>query len=105
MANVKYISKVILSDGSLYYIKDSKAIRAGETVTGDVVIDGKIKANHLFIMSSEVVETAPANVLVRDVETGEVKTRDIDLLLKDIGGYSCEESDLENGILTLKLGK
>lgn len=102
----KYVSKVILSDGSVYYIKDSNALPiSGGTITGDVTVDNKITAKKLFIMSVETIVTTPTNVLVQDDETNEIKKRSTDVLLKDIGGYSCEESDLANGILTLKLGK
>ena len=103
---VKYIKKIILSDGSTYYIKDTNALeKSGGTITGDLEIDGKIQANHLFIMSTETMINNPTNVLVQDESTKEIKKRDIDLLLGDIGGYSCKEDDLANGVLTLKLGK
>lgn len=101
----KYITKVTLSNGKTYIIKDNSAIRAGETITGDVDVDAKIRTNQLFIMSSETMLYTPTNVLVEDESTHEIKKRDTNLLLEDIGGYSCQEEDLENGILTLKLGK
>jgi hypothetical protein len=102
----KYISKVTLSDGSTYFVKDDEALKkSGGTVTGDVVVDGKIEANHLFILAVETMLYTPTNVLTQDESTNEIKKRDIDNLLEDIGGYSCNESDLADGILTLKLGK
>ena len=36
--------------------------------------------------------TSATNVLVQDESTGEIKKRDTDNLLEDIGGYSCTES-------------
>lgn len=102
---IKYITKVTLSNGKTYLVKDTGALRAGETITGNVDIDAELKAKKLFILSSETMQYTPTNVLVADESTNEVKKRDIDLLLEDIGGYSCKEDDLENGILTLKLGK
>lgn len=102
---IKYISKVQLSDGSIYYIKDSEALRAGGRITGDLTVDGKIKTNNLFIMSVKIMEYKPTNVLVEDETDNSIKKRSTDLLLEDIGGYSCVEDDLENGILTLKKGK
>lgn len=104
--NVRYISKVQLSDGSVYYIKDRNALQAsGGTMTGDLEVDAKIKANKLYIMTIEVMTYTPTNVLVEDESTNEIKKRSTDLLLKDIGGYSCDESKLSDGILKLKLGK
>lgn len=103
---VKYISKIILSDGSVYYIKDSNALpKTGGTITGNVEVDGYIQSNKLFILSVETMNYKPTNVLVQDDNTKEIKKRSTDVLLEDIGGYSCTESDLANGILTLKLGK
>ncbi len=103
---IRYISKVQLSDGSIYYIKDRNALQAsGGTMTGDLEVDAKIQANKLFIMSIEVMTYRPTNVLVEDETSHEIKKRSTDILLEDIGGYSCKESDLANGILTLKLGK
>lgn len=103
---IKYISKVILSDGSVYYIKDSQALKAsGGRMTGDLAVDTKITTNKLFIMSIETMIDRPTNVLVEDENTKEIKKRSTDILLQDIGGYSCVENDLADGILTLKLGK
>lgn len=104
--NVRYISKVQLSDGSVYYIKDRNALQAsGGTMTGDLEVDAKIQANKLYIMAIEVMTYTPTNVLVEDESTNEIKKRSTDLLLEDIGGYSCDESALTNGVLKLKLGK
>lgn len=106
MAEVKYISKVQLSDGSVYLIKDSNALKtSGGKITGDLEVDGKIKTNKLYIVSITTMLDTPTNVLVQDDNTGEIQKRSTDNLLQDIGGYSCKESDLADGILTLKLGK
>ncbi len=106
MAEVKYISKVQLSDGSVYLIKDSNALKtSGGKITGDLEVDGKIKTNKLYIVSITTMLDTPTNVLVQDDSTGEIQKRSTDNLLQDIGGYSCKESDLADGILTLKLGK
>ena len=50
MANeIKYITKVQLSDGSVYVLKDSNALKtSGGTITGDLEVDGKIEANNLY---------------------------------------------------------
>jgi len=106
LAEVKYISKVQLSDGSVYLIKDSNALKtSGGKITGDLEVDGKIKTNKLYIVSITTMLDTPTNVLVQDDSTGEIQKRSTDNLLQDIGGYSCKESDLADGILTLKLGK
>jgi len=106
LAEVKFISKIQLSDGSTYIIKDPNALKtSGGKITGDLEVDGKIKANNLYIISIVTMLDTPTNVLVQDESTGEIKKRNTDNLLQDIGGYSCTESDLAQGILTLKLGK
>ncbi len=103
---VKYISKVTLSDGSTYMVKDSNALHtSGGTITGDLNVDAKIRTNKLFILSIETMIDTPTNVLVEDESTNEIKKRSTDKLLKDIGGYSCDESVLADGILKLKIGK
>ena len=106
MAEVRYISKIQLSDGSTYILKDSNALKtSGGRLTGDLEVDTKIQTNKLYIVSIVTMVDTPTNVLVQDESTGEIKKRDTDNLLQDIGGYSCTESDLAQGILTLKLGK
>lgn len=103
----KYIAKIKLSDNSVYYIKDLNALHlSGGTLTGDLEVDAKLKAHDLYILETEyLTETqTPTNVLVLDEETGQVKKRSTDNLLKDIGGtsYSIDEA---SGTLSLKLGK
>jgi len=106
LAEVKYISKIQLSDGSTYILKDSNALKtSGGRLTGDLEVDGKIEANNLYIVSITTTTVAVENVLTQDSATGEIKKRDADSLLADIGGYSCDESTLSNGVLSLKLGK
>lgn len=103
---VKYLSKVQLSDGSVYYLKDLQAFKtSGGTITGDTTIDTKLTTNKLYILSIETITVSPTNVLVQNESSGEIMKRDTDELLQDIGGYSCDESALTNGILKLKLGK
>lgn len=103
---VKYISRVTLSDGKTYIVKDSNALKkSGGTITGDLIVDNIIKTKKLFILSVETMIDTPTNVLVEDEQTNEIKKRSTDLLLEDIGGYSCDETALTDGILKLKLGK
>ena len=102
----KYIAKIKLSDNSVYYIKDLNALHlSGGTLTGDLEVDAKLKAHDLYILETEyLTETqTPTNVLVLDEETGQVKKRSTNNLLKDIGGvsYSIDEA---SGTLSLKLG-
>ena len=100
---IRYIKKIQLSDGSVYWIKDSNALPlSGGTLTGDLKVDALIKAKNLFILNMEVMVDTPTNVLVED--EGEIKKRSTDYLLKDIGGYSVD-FDSTNGTLELKLGK
>lgn len=116
MADKKYIKKIKLSDGSLYYICDSEAARetalndylplTGGTITGSLTIEQICKTNNLYILQTTNLpyEEKPTNVLIKDETTGEIKTRDINYLLEDIGGISYE-MDEENSILSLKYGK
>ena len=103
----KVISKITLSNGKTYVIKDPNALHISESgiVTGDIALDGYIKVNKLYIISIEDMLEVPSNVLVQDDLSQEIKRRSTSRLLEDIGGYSCDESTLEDGILTLKLGK
>lgn len=102
----KYLSKVTLSNGNTYIVKDLNALHtSGGTITGDLYVDAEIRANKLFILSVETMLDTPTNVLVEDETTNEIKKRSTDKLLEDIGGYSCDENALANGVLKLKLGK
>lgn len=102
----KYLSKITLSNGKTYIVKDSNALHtSGGTMTGDLYVDAEIKANKLFILSVETMLNTPTNVLVQDGTTKEIKKRSTDKLLEDIGGYSCDENALADGVLKLKLGK
>lgn len=102
---IKYIKKIQLSDNSVYYIRDSEAIHTdGGSITGNLTVDGYIKTNDLYILSIEYIATTPSNVLVLDEVTGEVKKRDIDNLLEDIGGISYSIDDA-TGTLSLKYGR
>lgn len=116
MADKKYIKKIKLSDGSLYYVCDSEAARAtalndylpltGGTITGSLTIQQICRTNNLYILQTTNLpyEEKPTNVLIKDETTGEIKTRDINYLLEDIGGISYE-MDEENSILSLKYGR
>ena len=103
--DVKYIKKIKLSDGSEYLIKDSDALHtAGGTLTGDLTVDAKITANNLYILQVTYIQEKPTNVLVMDENTNEVKKRDVDNLLADIGGISYSMDDT-TGTLSFKIGK
>ncbi len=102
---IRYVAKVKLSDGSVYTIKDPNALKtSGGTMTGDLQVDTLIKTKHLYIMETQYIEAPITNVLTVDESTGEVKKRNADNLLADIGGASYTINSSE-GILSLKLGK
>lgn len=102
---IKYIAKVKLSDGSVYTVKDLNALKtSGGTMTGDLQVDALIKTQHLYIMETQYIESPVTNVLTVDETTGEVKKRDVDELLADIGGASYA-IDSTTGTLSLKTGK
>lgn len=107
MAEEARIRKIKLIDGSVYSIFDEGAIRqneAGVLVTGNAVVDEAILQGHLYITEIDDVAVAVENVLTQDPSTGEIKKRDANKLLEDIGGASYH-MDAEAGVLALKIGK
>lgn len=103
------ITKIQLSDGSIYGIFDNGALRLnadGVLVTGNEVVDSAILNGRLTIMQIDDIPVNQYinNVLVQDSVTGMIKKRSTNILLKDIGGTS-HSMDEERGVLTLKLGK
>lgn len=94
----KYIKKVSLSDGTKLYFYDEEAPRiddlsaylplTGGTITGNLIIDEKLKTNQLQLLSIEYINPDDAeDVLLIDV-AGNVKKYDIDNFLELIGGCS-----------------
>lgn len=101
------IRKITLVDGSVYSIFDEGAIRQnaqGVLVTGNAIVDEAILQGHLYITQIDDINVAVENVLTQDSSTGEIKKRDADKLLEDIGGASYN-MDAANGVLSLKIGK
>lgn len=112
---IRYIKKIQLTDGSVYYIYDSGAARStdldnylpknGGTITGNLSVDQKIIANNLAILTiEEIAEAYEIDNVLTQASNGDIKKRDTDYLLKDIGGCSYSMDD-SSGILSLKLGK
>ena len=104
------IRKIKLANGQVYGIFDEGAIRLnsdGILVTGNEMVDEMILNGHLYITEIDdvPVDEEITNVLTQNTVTGQIKKRDTDLLLKDIGGISYSEEALEAGILSLKVGK
>ena len=102
------IRKIKLSNGQIYGIFDEGAIRLddqGRLVTGNTVVDELVlKGLSVTEIDDVPVTEAITNVLTQNTITGEIKKRDTDLLLKDIGGASYNMDDT-NGVLSLKIGK
>ena len=113
MAETKYIKKIKLDNGDVYYLYDTGAPRAsdlnnylpltGGTITGNLSVDQKITAGTLKVVSIEFITETPTNVLVQDAN-GNIKKRSTDDLLNDIGGISYSMDD-STGTLSLKFGK
>lgn len=109
----KYIKKITLTDGSVYYLFDAGAPRKadldnylpldGGTITGNLQVDELIRANKLQVDTIEYQSTITDNVLIQSAD-GTIKKRSTDNLLADIGGFSCS-MDSETGTLSFKLGK
>lgn len=109
----KYIKKIRLTDGSTYYVFDAGAPRkedldnylslSGGTITGNLEVDGLIRAGELQVDTIEYQSTTTDNVLIQAAD-GTIKKRSADNLLEDIGGFSCS-MDSESGTLSFKLGK
>lgn len=107
------ITKVKLSDDSIYSFFDKGAIRLndqGILVTGDTVVDRIILNGHLSIKEIDDVDVSEyTNILVQNNATGEIARRNKDNMLEDIGGCSYKINSIsgdENGkILSLKIGK
>lgn len=103
------ITKIKLSDNTVYSIFDNGALRLNEQgilVTGNTLVDELILDGHLYITEIDdvPVNSSITNVLVQDASTGEIKKRSTDKLLEDIGGISYS-MDASAGILSLKIGK
>lgn len=113
MADEKYIKKIKLDDGSVYYVCDVNAPRisdldnylpiAGGTITGNLTVDQKIQAGSLKVVSIEYQSTTTDNVLIQAAD-GTIKKRSTDNLLEDIGGCSYS-MDAATGTLSLKIGR
>ena len=113
MADVKYIKKIRLTDGSTYYLYDAGAPRvedlenylplSGGTITGNLDVDRKITAGELAVDSIEWLNDAAPNVLVQKAD-GTIAKRSADELLADIGGCSYSMNST-TGVLSFKTGK
>ena len=113
MPNEKYIKKIKLSDGSVYYVYDINAPRktdldnylpkTGGTITGNLTVDQKLAAGSLQIESIEFQSTTTDNVLIQSAD-GTIKKRSADKLLEDIGGCSYTMDD-SSGVISFKIGK
>ena len=107
MPDAGKIRRIELIDGSVYTIFDEGAIRQnaqGVLVTGNAIVDEAILDGKLYIKSIDYINVAVDNVLTQDSSTGEIKKRDANYLLEDIGGASYNMDD-PNGVLSLKIGK
>lgn len=101
------IKKIKLSDGSVYSIFDSGALRLNENnqlITGNILIDEIIINGHLEIVEIDNIPLNQSinNVLVQDSLTGRVAKRSTEQLLADIGGISCS---VEGDVFSVKIGK
>lgn len=98
------ISSVTLSDGNKWSFFDKEGVhykyvdgRGFILITGDPVIDGEIlnKSLHITAINDENID----NLLTYDRTTGQIKTRDINYIYKDIGG---KENAVDNsGVLSI----
>lgn len=107
MPDVGRIRRIELTNGDVYTIFDEGAIRQnaqGVLVTGNDIVDDAILNGHFYIRSIDYINVAVDNVLTQDSSTGEIKKRDADKLLEDIGGASYNMNDA-TGTLSLKIGK
>lgn len=117
MADEK-ITKIELSDGSIYSFFDKDAMhydeQSGKILVGDAFIDNVLIQNNLFIMKLDDVpiDKVIDNLLTQDKLTGKIRRRDINKVLEDIGGcsYQIKEIGSNNGeqkqaVLSLKIGK
>lgn len=105
----KNIIKIKLSDGSVYSIFDTGALRLnadGKLITGNGIVDKVLLQGNLYIteINDVPVNQSISNVLVQDTSTGEIKKRSTNKLLEDIGGISYQ-MDSDTGTLSLKIGK
>lgn len=103
------ITKVKLSDGSVYSFFDSGALRLNENnilITGNQTVDEIIISKGLAISEIDDVPVTESiyNVLVQDPITKKIRKRGIANLLKDAGGISYNKNDLSEGILNLQIG-
>ena len=103
------IKRIKLSNGQTYSIFDQGALRLNsnhQLVTGNAIVDNIIiqQGLHITLVDDVPVEDTINNVLTQDASTGEIKKRNIDILLEDIGGTSYNMDD-STGVLSLKIGK
>lgn len=109
----KYIKKIRLTDGSVFYLYDVNAPRisdlsnylplTGGEITGNLKVDQKIMAGELQVESIEYQSTSADHVLIQ-ASDGTIKKRSANELLSDIGGCSYS-IDSAKGVLSFKIGK
>lgn len=109
----KFIKKIKLTDGSVYYLYDANAPRisdlenylplTGGTVTGNLKVDEQIHAGTLKVDTITYQSTTTDNVLIQAAD-GTIKKRSADNLLEDIGGCSYSMNGT-TGTLSFKIGK
>lgn len=106
MANGR-IRTIKLSDGQVYTVFDNLALHLGpnnEILCGDETVDRIVIGGYATI---ESIDDVPPEIEIDNVLTqansGEIKKRSTNYLLKDIGGYSLSIDN--NGTLIGKLGK
>lgn len=120
MSDKRYLTKIQMTDGTIYWIKDADAAHgdylplAGGELSGDVSFvdpdsgdtnvtistDGSITAQSLKLEDIQEITTTISNVLT--VDDDEIKYHSTDNFLSEIGGYSAK---VESEQLKLKLGK
>ena len=114
MADNLYIKKIKLDNNQVYYVYDVNAPRiedlnnylpiTGGNITGDLEVDGQLKAGSLNVTSIEYMSSAdPDSVLVQAAD-GSIQKRSVNNLLEDIGGASYSY-DATTETLSFKIGK
>lgn len=103
------ITKIELSDGSIYLFFDKGAIHYDKVehkiLVGDTLIDNVLIQNNLFILKIDDMDIEDiSHYVVQNELTEEIGRIDKNKVLENIGGcsYSMDEN---NGILSLKIGK
>ncbi len=109
--NKRYISKVKMADGTIYWIKDASVTTTlsnylplnGGELTGDLTLkdpnsgdtnvtittEGDIIAQSLKLEDIGEITTTIDNVLTKD-DNGDIKFHSTDNFLSEIGGYSAK---------------